>query len=95
MMHRELFSAGTVEVAKARISYGGVAAKCIMATHTQAALEGQPWTQQTLDAALLAVAKDVNIAPDAPGNQADCCMLLNSAACRYPAGCCQGREHCS
>jgi len=38
-----------------------------MATNTQAALEGQPWTQATLDAALLAVAKDVNITPDAPG----------------------------
>lgn len=62
---------GTVEVAKARISYGGVAAKCIMATHTQAALEGQPWGQQTLDAALLAVSKDVNIAPDAPGGMVE------------------------
>ena len=38
-----------------------------MATNAQAALEGQPWSQATLDAALLAVAKDVNITPDAPG----------------------------
>ena len=38
-----------------------------MATNAQAALEGQPWNQATLDAALLAVAKDVNISPDAPG----------------------------
>ena len=47
--------------------YGGVAPKCVMASHAQAALEGQPWNQATLDAALLAVAKDVNITPDAPG----------------------------
>ena len=38
-----------------------------MASHAQAALEGQPWNQATLDAALLAVAQDVNITPDAPG----------------------------
>ena len=38
-----------------------------MAANAQAALEGQPWNQATLDAALLAVAKDVNITPDAPG----------------------------
>ena len=59
--------AGQVEVEQARVCYGGVAPKCLMATNTQAALEGQPWTQATLDAALLAVAKDVNITPDAPG----------------------------
>ena len=59
--------AGQVEVEQVRICYGGVAPKCIMATNAQAALEGQPWSQATLDAALLAVAKDVNITPDAPG----------------------------
>ena len=59
--------AGQVRVEQARICYGGVAPKCIMATNAQAALEGQPWSQATLDAALLAVAKDVNITPDAPG----------------------------
>ncbi len=58
---------GGLKVDQARICYGGVAPKCLMATNTQAALEGQPWTQATLDAALLAVAKDVNITPDAPG----------------------------
>ena len=56
-----------MEVEEARICYGGVAPKCLMATNAQAALEGQPWNQATLDAALLAVAKDVNITPDAPG----------------------------
>ena len=59
--------AGQVEVEQVRICYGGVAPKCIMATNAQAALEGQAWSQATLDAALLAVAKDVNITPDAPG----------------------------
>ena len=49
-----------------------------MATNTQAALEGQPWTQATLDAALLAVAKDVNITPDAPGATVPA-LLLHSA----------------
>ncbi len=58
---------GGLKVEQARICYGGVAPKCLMATNSQAALEGQPWTQATLDAALLAVAKDVNITADAPG----------------------------
>ncbi|KAL3157593.1 hypothetical protein ABBQ32_012044 [Trebouxia sp. C0010 RCD-2024] len=62
---------GQVEVEEARICYGGVAPKCIMATNAQAALEGQPWNQATLDAALLAVAKDVNITPDAPGGMVE------------------------
>ncbi|KAL0052613.1 hypothetical protein WJX82_004790 [Trebouxia sp. C0006] len=62
---------GGLKVDQARICYGGVAPKCLMATNTQAALEGQPWTQATLDAALLAVAKDVNITPDAPGGMVE------------------------
>lgn len=62
-----VMAAGQVEVEQARICYGGVAPKCVMATNAQAALEGQPWNQATLDAALLAVAKDINITPDAPG----------------------------
>lgn len=81
---------GEVQVQQARICYGGVAPKCLMATNTQAALEGQPWTQATLDAALLAVAKDVNITPDAPGQStsylAGCypvcvCVLLCMLLC--------------
>ena len=52
---------------EAHICYGGVAAKCIMAPRVQKALEGQPWNQATLDAALKACAEDVNIHPDAPG----------------------------
>ena len=70
-------AAGGVEVAEARICYGGVAPKCIMATRTQAALEGNPWTQETLDAALLAVAQDVNITPDAPGDRKETSTPLN------------------
>ena len=38
-------------VAKARIGLGGVAATPIRALETEAALEGQPWTQETVDAA--------------------------------------------
>ena len=51
-----------------------------MATNTQAALEGQPWTQATLDAALLAVAKDVSITPDAPG-AIHPALLLHASFC--------------
>lgn len=76
---RLMGAAGQVEVEEARICYGGVAPKCIMATNAQAALEGQPWNQATLDAALLAVAKDVNITPDAPGLAA-----ASAAACVLP-----------
>ena len=72
--------AGQVEVEQARICYGGVAPKCIMATNAQAALEGQPWSQATLDAALLAVAKDVNITPDAPGLPAAAAVPAAAAA---------------
>ena len=68
-----------LKVEQARICYGGVAPKCLMATNTQAALEGQPWTQATLDVALLAVAKDVNITPDAPGAILPA-LLLHSAS---------------
>ncbi len=70
---------GELKVEQSRICYGGVAPKCLMATNTQAALEGQPWTQATLDAALLAVAKDVNITPDAPGAILPA-LLLHSAS---------------
>lgn len=73
-------AAGQVEVEEARICYGGVAPKCIMATNAQAALEGQPWNQATLDAALLAVAKDVNITPDAPGLTAASASAFASAS---------------
>src|SRR6185503_16988708 len=38
-------------VTKARIGLGGVAATPIRALATEAALEGQPWTQETVDAA--------------------------------------------
>ena len=38
-------------VAKARIGLGGVAATPIRALDAEAALEGRPWTQETVDAA--------------------------------------------
>ena len=69
-----------MEVEQVRICYGGVAPKCIMATSAQMALEGQPWSQATLDAALLAVAKDVNITPDAPGLAAVAATTAAAAA---------------
>lgn len=51
-----------------------------MARRTQAALEGQPWTQKTLDSALLAVAQDVSITPDAPGAS----HMLHGLPCAAP-----------
>ena len=77
-------AAGQVEVEQVRICYGGVAPKCIMATNAQAALEGQPWSQATLDAALLAVAKDVNITHDAPGWAAVAATTASAAAAAVP-----------
>ncbi len=49
------------------MAYGGVAPKTIMARRVEAALKGQPLSQATLDKALAAVAEDVNITPNAPG----------------------------
>lgn len=60
--------AGEWTVEEARVAYGGVAPKTIMARRVEAALKGQPLTQATLDAALAAVAEDVNIKPNAPGS---------------------------
>ncbi len=38
-------------VRKARIGLGGIAATPVRALETEAALEGKPWTQETVDAA--------------------------------------------
>ena len=59
--------AGEWVVEDAAVAYGGVAPKTIMAGRVRGALLGRPWTGATLDAALAAVAEDVNIAPNAPG----------------------------
>ena len=55
------------------MAYGGVAAKAVMAPKAQAAMEGQPLTKATLEAALKAVSEDIVVTPSAPGAQA---MLL-------------------
>ncbi len=62
-----LASADGWVISEAHIAYGGVAPKTIMAARTQAALEGKPFTDDTLQSALKAVAEDVNITPNAPG----------------------------
>jgi len=59
--------AGAWIISEAHVSYGGVAPKTIMATETMAALVGHPLSDDTLQAALKAVAVDVNITPNAPG----------------------------
>ncbi|WIA42814.1 hypothetical protein OEZ86_008746 [Tetradesmus obliquus] len=58
-------------VADVGIAYGGVAPKTIMAEKAMAALRGQPWNQATLDAALVALREDVNVAPTAPGGRGE------------------------
>jgi xanthine dehydrogenase iron-sulfur cluster and FAD-binding subunit A len=47
-------------ISEAHIAYGGVAPKTIMATETMAALVGNPLSDVTLQAALKAVALQVN-----------------------------------
>lgn len=61
---------GEWTVQEASIAYGGVAAKTLMAPHVAEAIEGQPLSHQTLQAALHAVTKDVQISPTAPGELA-------------------------
>ena len=63
-------------ISEAHVSYGGVAPKTIMATRTQSALQGKPFTDATLQSALKAVAEDVNITPNAPGRLPIGYMLL-------------------
>jgi xanthine dehydrogenase small subunit len=46
------------KVSAARIAYGGMAATPRRARKTEAALEGRPWTEATLDAAMAALALD-------------------------------------
>uniref|UniRef100_A0A383W3H7 xanthine dehydrogenase n=1 Tax=Tetradesmus obliquus TaxID=3088 RepID=A0A383W3H7_TETOB len=58
-------------VADVGIAYGGVAPKTIMAEKAMAALRGQPWNKATLDAALVALREDVNVAPTAPGGRGE------------------------
>lgn len=59
--------AGGWQAAEVSIAYGGVAPRSIMAVKTAATMQGRPLDQDTLQAALAAVAEDVNIAPNAPG----------------------------
>jgi xanthine dehydrogenase small subunit len=45
-------------VTRARIAFGGMAGTPKRASHVEAALEGQPWTEATVQAALPAFARD-------------------------------------
>jgi xanthine dehydrogenase small subunit len=45
-------------VAKARIGLGGVAATPVRALDTEAALEGRPWTEETVEAAARVLARE-------------------------------------
>lgn len=63
------FSTDGWVISEAHIAYGGVAPKTIMAARTQEALINKPLTDETLQTALKAVAKDVNITANAPGGR--------------------------
>ena len=45
-------------ITEARLGWGGMAATAKRATHAEAALRGQPWTEATLRAAQAALAQD-------------------------------------
>ncbi|MGB0747670.1 MAG: xanthine dehydrogenase small subunit [Magnetospiraceae bacterium] len=45
-------------ITRARIAFGGMAATPLRAKHVKAALEGQAWSEATIDAAMAAFAKD-------------------------------------
>jgi xanthine dehydrogenase small subunit len=45
-------------IVEARVAFGGMAATPKRASHTETALEGQPWTEATLRAARAALATD-------------------------------------
>ena len=62
-----VWRAGSWTITQARLAYGGVAAKAVLAPKAQAAMEGRPLSQATLEAALKAVAEDIVITPAAPG----------------------------
>ena len=82
--------AGEWTVEEMGVAYGGVAPKTIMARRVEAALKGRPLTQASLDAALAAVAEDVNITPNAPGltlSIPGClseCALMSPCICKGP-----------
>ncbi|GFR49634.1 hypothetical protein Agub_g11707 [Astrephomene gubernaculifera] len=64
-------SEGSWVVEEAAIAFGGVAPKAIMAPAVAAAMVGQPWDQQTLQAVLAAVRQDVVMSDNAPGGKVE------------------------
>lgn len=54
-------------IQEAKLAYGGVAPKTIMAPKAAAALNGSTLSHATLKAAVAAVAEDVQISANAPG----------------------------
>ena len=59
--------AGDWKADEVALAFGGVAPVTVMAPEAAAALTGNPWTEQTLRAAVAALARDIAIAPNAPG----------------------------
>lgn len=61
------YPAGDWVAGEVQLAFGGVAAKTITAPKTEALLVGKPWTEANLTAALVTLAEDVWISPNAPG----------------------------
>ena len=59
--------AGKWKADEVALAFGGVAPVTVMAPEAAAALTGHLWTEQTLRAAVAALARDIAIAPNAPG----------------------------
>ena len=70
--------AGQWVIQEAKLAYGGVAAKTIMAPKAAAALSNKTLSHETLKAAVAAVTEDVQISANAPGVHLS---LLASAVC--------------
>ncbi len=72
--------AGDWKADEVALAFGGVAPVTVMAPEAAAALTGHPWTEQTLRAAVAALARDIAIAPDAPGAALWLTLTLTLAA---------------
>jgi CO/xanthine dehydrogenase FAD-binding subunit len=62
-----IHAAGAWVAEEVELAFGGVAPKAITAPKTEQVLQGKPWDEPLLKAALETLAEDVNITPNAPG----------------------------
>eukprot|EP00924_Labyrinthula_sp_SR-Ha-C_P015854 snap_masked-scaffold_4-processed-gene-11.29-mRNA-1 protein AED:0.00 eAED:0.00 QI:0/-1/0/1/-1/1/1/0/1317 len=57
----------TGEIKNARLAYGGVSVKSVLATRTQEFLVGKIWCQETVDAASKIILEEINLPDNVPG----------------------------